>query len=78
MQCLNGDVKAYRTKWAKIQIGKQLYYCKVGVVPHIDCAALIGRDCPLLSFLLKQRAPPTAKTIQAEEQWKELSLGPGD
>lgn len=75
MKCIHGDVKEYRTKWEELTIGNQLYHCKVGVVPHLDCAVLIGRDCPLLPNLLKGRTAiwkdPLTGGLQAD------NLGPG-
>lgn len=71
MSCIHGDVKNYRTKWEELRVGNQLYNCKVGVVPHLDCAMLIGRDCSVLPTLLRSRPIiPKATSLsggQAEE-----------
>lgn len=44
MRCINRDMREYLTKWAELNIGKQLFYCKVGVVPRLDSPVLIGCD----------------------------------
>lgn len=52
MKCIQRDIKEYRTKHTTIGINTQMFTCRVGVVPHLDCGFLMGRDCPILTQLL--------------------------
>lgn len=64
MQCIHGDILDYRTK-VTLEVEGQTFICRVGIVPRLDCAVLIGRDCPLLAQLLKTpRREPKAMTQQ--------------
>lgn len=54
MKCIHGDVRDYKTKWVEIQVGRQPYQCRVGVVPCLDYAVFIGRDCPVIQELLRK------------------------
>lgn len=56
MCCIHGDMKKYKTKWAKLVVDNQLYHCKVRIVPQLDCTVLVGQDYPLLAMIL--RTPP--------------------
>lgn len=49
MQCIHRDVWKYRTKMVTIGIGTQIFTCRVGVIPQLDCGVLIGRNCPILA-----------------------------
>lgn len=65
-------------KLVTLEVGGQTFTCRVGVVPRLDYAVLIGRDCPLLAHLLKnsQRNPKASvhQGLQAEPERVELPL----
>lgn len=46
MQCIYGDIREYGTKLVTVGIGDQMFTCRVGVVPCLDCGILIEHDCP--------------------------------
>lgn len=56
--------------------------CKVGVVPCLDYAVLLGKACAVLLQLLKQARPSVHQTglpgLQAEDHWEDLPLGPAE
>lgn len=61
MQRIHRDVQEYHTKLITTGIGPQMFTCQVGIVSHLDCGVLIGRDCPIMAQLL-QWGPPQARS----------------
>lgn len=59
MQCIHGDIKEYRTK-----MGDQTFKCRLGIVPQLDCEALLGRDCPILDTILRQNLGEVQQAVR--------------
>lgn len=87
LHCIHADVKTYPTKIIKIHIKGHPYWCRAGVVPHLDTALVIGQDCPIWSQLVEEQRsyakPPVQPTpttrAQAEKiKASPLPVGPGE
>lgn len=44
MQCIHGDIHEYRMKKISLEIVGQIFTCRVGVVPRLVCAVLVGAN----------------------------------
>lgn len=78
MQCIHGIIRDYCRKEVTLEVEGQMFICRVGIVPRLDCAVLIGEDCPLLAQLLKmtwcEHQARTQQGLQAESEGMELPL----
>lgn len=46
VHCIHGDVCPYLQRWAKVILERDCPFLRVGVAPHLQYGALIGRDWP--------------------------------